>query len=488
MSGLRENDAGLGQVRASESRSIPSGRSRSFTRWIELCVTLAVPLLLFVVFVRSPTSGLLDAKYAALTSEAILEGDGFDLSRFLRQYRLEEASPEDPAAPLPWQLERVRGRLLYVFPPGTPVLSLPLFAVLRTLGMSALDEDGQYSARREIWMQLVAASILAALTAALILRLARHEVPLLQAAAIALLAGLGSSLWTLASRQLWSQTWSALLLGAGWLELALWEEGKTPRPLLLGAIASAAFWVRPSNAWIAIALTAFVALRHRPQIVRLMTAGACGLATYWAWALYYHGALFPSYVVMSRPWAARSFLRELPESLISTHHGLLVYSPVLLAAAYVLLRHGVPSPRRPLALLGSVLVLGHLCLHAASGAAWGPDVPRFQHDLVPILAWFGALALRRHHELGARAEAFRWSLRLASALMVLALAAASILASIGSVYVGQQRMGSYRASLEAQYSRWDLRRSPQYLGLRALGVGDPLPAKQKHKNRARTAR
>ena len=36
---------------------------------------------------------------------------------------------------------------------------------------------------------------------------------------VALIAGLGASLWTIASREHWSHTRSALLLGAGWLEL-----------------------------------------------------------------------------------------------------------------------------------------------------------------------------------------------------------------------------------------------------------------------------
>ena len=378
--------------------------------------------------------------------------------------------------------------MLYVFPPGTPLLSLPFVAGLRAAGISTLDRTGHYNRVHERWIQLLLASFVSALTAVLILRLARHEVALLPAALIALLAGLGSSLWTVASRELWSQTWSALLLGAGWLELLRWETGKVRRPWLLGAIASAAFWVRPSNAWIAIAWTAFVAVRHRPVTLRLMTSGALGLALYAAWSFHYWGALFPKYVTMVRPWSIMNFLQRLAESLFSMNHGLLVYSPVLLAVAYVFLRHGVPESRRPLALLGAVLLLGHLGLHAASGAKWGIQAPRFQHDLVPILAWFGAVALRRHHELGVRAEAPRWSLRLASALMMLTLAAASILASIGSVHVGQRGMGNYRERLEASYPKWDLRRLPQYLGLRALGGADPPPPTKRKKWRSRAAR
>lgn len=462
-----------------------SAGARHRGSWLELSITLALPLLLFVVYVCSPIDGLWDSKYAILTSEAILEGQGFDLARFLPSIRKDEAAPGDPAAQLPWQLERSQGRLLYLFPPGTPVLSLPLVAGLRALGYSSLDEDGLWRERRESWMQLLTASLVSALTALLVLRLARHEVALLPATVIALIAGLGSSLWTVASHELWSHTWSALLLGAGWLELLRWEEGRTPRPLLLGAIAGAAYWVRPSNAWIAVAWTVFVALRHRRQSLRLILAGSLALAAYCTWSLHYSGALLPFYVKMARSWSARNLLHGLAESLVSTHHGLLVYSPVLLAAGYALLRYGVPGSRRPLAVLGSILVLGHLGLHAASGAQWGPDGPRLQHDLVPILAWFGAVAIRRQRELAEGDEASPWVLRPLALLVMTTLAAASILASIGSVQVGRRSMGKYRAQLEASYPKRDLRRLPQYMGLRALTGADSIPHRRPHKKGAR---
>lgn len=464
--------------------TIPEPRPRAGARWIELLAGAGLAVLLFTFYVASPAGKLWDSQFAALTSEAILEGEGFDLSRFLAGTGWEGPTAVHPAADLPWQLERVEGRLLYLFPPGTPVLSLPLVAAARASGISSLDGDRRYDLARERRLQLLVASLLSALTAVIAFRLARYEVELRGALAVAFVAGLGSSLWTVASRELWSHTWSALLLGAGWLELLRWESGRARRPLLLGAIASAAFWVRPSNAWIAVAWTVFVGVRYRPQTWRLVASGAVGLGTYCAWSLHTSGALFPSYVRMSRPWTDSSFAHGLSEILFSTHHGILVYSPILFAAGYVLLRHGVPESKRPLAVLGSVLILGHLGLHAASGASWGPDGPRLQHDLVPILAWFGAVALRRQHELGEGFAAPRRGIRLASAAVTITLAGASILASIGSVQVGQRMMGRYRTSLEASYPEWDLRRLPQYLGLRALGMADPLPAPKRPSRRA----
>ena len=451
----------------------PEPHSQGGSRWIEWLVASALFVLLFTVYITSPAGGLWDSRFAVLTSEAILEGDGFDLARFLDATAWEGPPSAGRSAPMPWQLERRGDRLVYVFPPGTPVLSLPLVAALRASGLSTLGADLRYDRARERWMQRLIASFLAALTAVVALRLARHEVALPEAAAIALVAGLGSSLWTVASRELWSQTWSALLIGVAWLELLRWEKRSTPRPLLLGAILSAAFWVRPSNAWMALAMTVFIALRHRTQTTRLLISGLLGLTAYCAWSLHYWGALFPRYVSMTREWSASAILRRSGESLFSMQHGLLVYSPILLAVVYVLWRRGVPHSRRPLAGLGLAIIAGHLALHAASGARWGIDGPRFQHDLIPILAWFGAVALRRTQDPGEAGARLLPGRRLATALAVLMLAAASVLASIGGVYIGQRRMGQYRSELEASYPAWDLRRLPQYLGLRVLGGADP---------------
>ncbi len=453
-------------------------RGRAF--WRELGVGLGVAVLLFVVYIHSPASGLWDAKYALLTSEALLQGEGFDLSRFLPGLAERASSEEAARGPFPWQLEQRRSKLIYVFPPGTPVLSVPCVAALRAAHLSTLDAEGLYDERNEQWLQLLVASFLAAATVFVIFRLARHEVPLLPSAAIALLTGLGTSLWTVASRQLWSHSWSALLIGLGWLELLRWEEGAKPRPWILGAIASAAFWVRPSSAFVVVAWTVYVALRHRAELLRVVAAGAAGLSVYLLWSLHATGSFLPRYVTMRRPWDLAALPLRLAESLVSSHHGLLVYSPLLFWVAWVLLRRGVPPERRSLAGLAVVLAIGHLLLCAASSAEWGAEGPRFQHDVMPLLAWLAALAVRRSREIAASAGNGRW--RWATTLALVVLGAASILASIGSLWVGQRAMGLHRARLESESSEWDWHRLPQVHGLRVVTDTSP-PALVRRKAR-----
>ncbi len=153
-------------------------------------------------------------------------------------------------------------------------------------------------------------------------------------------------------------------------------------------------------------------------------------------------------------------------------HGLLVYSPILLAVVYVLWRQGVPHSRRPLAGLGLAIIAGHLALHAASGARWGIDGPRFQHDLIPILAWFGAVALRRSRELDGKPEPGTSRERLGAPSQFLRA----------------------RGSLGARFDRRRLHRSaedgPVPLGARSVlpGMGSAPPAAVPRTARARRRR
>ncbi len=119
----------------------PEPGSQGGSGWVEWLVASALFVLLFAVYIFSPAGGLWDSRFAVLTSEAILEGDGFDLARFLDATAWEGSPAADRSAAMPWQLERRGDRLLYLFPPGTPVLSLPLVAALRASGLSTLDAD-----------------------------------------------------------------------------------------------------------------------------------------------------------------------------------------------------------------------------------------------------------------------------------------------------------------------------------------------------------
>jgi hypothetical protein len=389
---------------------------------------LAVALLLVCVaagvYLRTSTRGLLDPKFALLTSQSLLERGSWDLAPYFAGAACDPASPPAPMRRDTYQIFCVRGSAIYVYPPGGSLLSLPLVAAWRAAGESAVRPDGGYDLEGEVELHDRVAALVTALAVALIFLAARRELPAATAAAVALLAAFATSLWSVASQQVWSHTWSALLVAATLVELQRWETGGARRPFGLGLLLAAAFWCRPTNAVLALCTALFVAWRHRAALPRLIAAGALGLGGYllWSWQLY--GSPLPLYVrrAAGGEFGTLAALEVLAGVLVAPTVGLFVYMPVLLVAIAWLLRYGVAPARRPLAAWAvGVVVVGALPF-ALRSAGWGggPRGPRFFTEFVPLFAWLGAVAWAARR---AAPDGRPWTRRVGSALAaVLALA------------------------------------------------------------------
>lgn len=403
---------------------------------------LAVACLLVVVvggvYLRSSTRGFLDPKFALLTSQSLLERGSWDLAPYFPGL---ECAPDAPVAQIrkdAYQIFCVGGRALYVYPPGGSLLSLPFVAVLRALGHSAVRPDGRYDLAGELAMQDRVAASVAALAVAWIFLAARRELPVGAAVAVALVAAFGTTLWSTASQQVWSHTWSALLVAMTLVELQRWEAGAPRRPVWLGALLVAAFWCRPTNAVLAACATAFVVWRYRAAAGRLLAVGVAGLAAYvgWSWRLF--GGPVPLYVrhAAGSEYGSSAALDTLAGVLFAPTVGLFVFTPVLLVVAVWLARYPWKPERRPLAGWAvAVVVLGTLPF-ALRSAGWGggPRGPRFFTELVPLFAWLAALAWSARR---ARPAGRKWT-RVAASGLAVALAGASV----GAQFMISTRFGT----------------------------------------------
>ena len=452
-----DQTAPIPSASASAAPAADAQHPRSGLRTRDLWVAALVFGAAFALYRATPAPTLLDSKYALLTSESLLRSGSWDLSPFLPEVaRLASAQPDGERLDRSlYQLRQVEGRLLYVYPPGTPLLSAPLFALTRPFGFSVLDEDGHYSRVRERRSQALLAAFLTALAVAWIYRLARYEVGSVEALAVAALAALGTTLWTVASRSLWSHTWSVLLGAAAIEELLRWESGRRRRPELLGLLLVALFWVRPTNAIVAVAVALYVLAAHRPATWRLATTGAVGAAAYFAYSAAVWGAALPIYVAHGASFerVKISFAISLTRQLFDLGIGWLVYSPILLAIAAVFAMCGVPRNRRRLAALATAIVVAHVLYYnlRLHGIGLGAPGPRLFTDLVPWLAWLGALALRARRESAAKriasrpgSVAARWTL----GSVAVFLAAASVAAHAEGAIKG--RAGSWGQKVEAE--------------------------------------
>jgi hypothetical protein len=470
----------------------------------------AVAALLVVVYLHSPQRRFLDSRYALLGSQALLDHADFDLAPYL-DWTVGAATPpvaEDDArdedgeaddgeageagAPsevrprLPYQLKETRGRLLYLYSPGTSIFSAPLVWVAGFAGYSPLGPEGRYEPGRELELQALLAAWLTAGTGLLVYRVARRELPPLPSAAVALVAGLGSGLWSAASRVMWTHTWSSLLVAAAWLELLRWEDGERRRGWLVGGLMVALYWVRPTGAVIGAAIAIYVFLKHRRALPALLAVGAAGLLAYFLYSLHYWGTLLPRYfrvgrhLLDERPRAPLVFF----ELLISPGHGLFAFSPVLLLVLWWLVRYRPSPSRRAFALFTLAAFFGFVALYSRWG--WGGTVgPRFLCDPTALLAWLGAHGWRRAREVHLRPAFAR---RAATAAAALALLAASA-AAHGGVAWDLRRAGGPAAAAAGASPRTKvpyLQRSYwKWRGLPQLQLPDILDTLEQRRGRIR---
>ena len=132
-----------------------------------------------------------------------------------------------------------------------------------------INKDGSYSLVNEVRLQEIFAAILMSLLGSLFYFTSRLALPVPWSVAVALGGILGTPVWSTLSGSMWSDTWGTLLIGLVILMLLADASGKVRlRPILLATVIAWTYFVRPTNAISAIAITIYVLVYHR--------AGFCG--------------------------------------------------------------------------------------------------------------------------------------------------------------------------------------------------------------------
>jgi hypothetical protein len=334
-------------------------------------------LLLFVsvgyVFAKSPVRYVSDSRYSLLMDQAILE----------------HGSPNLMAYKLPdhlWTIGFVNGQLLYLYPWGGPLLSLPIVAALGAGGIKVAP-DGIYSVRQEVKMQFYVTTFLCAAIVWLFFDLCAATLSIGWSVAIALAAAFGTQIWSSASRSLWPQTWYLLLAS-----LAVWLLMKPRlRPALLSTTLAWACFARPQGFAVALMVGFYLFLECgvRKFLVYAVVGGAW-TAIFAALMLHYFGRILPP-VYPARLDFPHEFAFRLAGILLSPSRGLLVFVPIVLLPLYLTLRYWQHLPRRRLAALAIAAITSHLVMTACWPNWWGGGSygPRLLMDPLP---WFVVLA------------------------------------------------------------------------------------------------
>jgi hypothetical protein len=347
-------------------------------------ISWSVFLVVALAYYYSPVHSIWDSAYSLLMDEAILhEGTPNMIA-----YQVPRGASLGFMNGYPWNIAIVKGRLLYVFPWGLPILSLPGVAIADALGYE-IAPNHIYNPGNEIRVQSVFTTVVSAATIYLVYQTASSMLPLSWSLIITLSEAFGTQMWSDVSRSLWAQTWYLLLITTLiFLLMRNWHPA-----VVLGTLLVWAGFVRPMAGPTLLIIGFYVLCELRSRRARIIY-----LATMLLWVgvlgtlmLFFLGHLLaPIYNVGLI--TTRGFLSRLISVLISPGRGLLVYVPVVIAPLYLTARYW-QQLRQQRAVIAAVAAISSTIVTLSCCSAWWGGWSYGPRDLVETIPWFSLLAI-----------------------------------------------------------------------------------------------
>jgi hypothetical protein len=370
--------------------SMPAGNAIQSSYRMYL-IDLALLLSVFVVFATSRVHALHDAQYSILVSENLLRHGTFAIDERAIARLAPFAHPGIVGNGYPYQVEVVNGKLLYGYPIGSSILSLPFVALMNAGGISVCAPDGTYNQRGEKLIQEALAAWLMAVLTVVFFRTALILLPLSWSIVLSLGAALSTQIWSTTSRALWSHTWQIMLLGlVVHLLLSQEEKATRDRPVMLATLLAWAYFVRPTSSIPIAAVSIYIALFRRETFIAYAVTGGLWAAGFIACSLTVYGQTLPSYyhpfLTLGHFWDA------LTADLISPSRGLFVFVPATAFVLYLAGRYRRSLPHLRLAVLSLCIIAAHMVVISMNPGWWGGHSygPRLATDIIP---WFFLLAV-----------------------------------------------------------------------------------------------
>jgi hypothetical protein len=290
-----------------------------------------------------------------------------------------------------WPPDQVDGHQYDVAPIGIPVLSVPIVWLAdRVWPLIGQGDFQQYLQHHyPVELQSLMASILVALTAVLLYRMARRRLTWPYAVLLALLFAFGTTAWSVVSRTLWQHGPSMLLLTLA-LIVALQAQDKPQRIQYIGLIVALAYVTRPTNSIAVVAYTLFVFLFYRKWLWKYLAWAAVVAIPFIAYSLTTYQSILPSYYQAFVRLAAATFFEALTGHWLSPSRGLLIFSPILILAIMGLWltikqRQWQRIDGLLLGILGAHWIVVSLWWNWWAGVSFGP---RIWSDMLPYLMYF----------------------------------------------------------------------------------------------------
>lgn len=364
-------------------------------------IYVSVFLLTWAVFFSSPLVFLGDSHYSMLLSlDIIKHGTPIFETSSIPRFSTRETWVQPNG--YSWQIRKIDGKLLYYYPHGSSILSIPFVAALNLVGISPAHPDGSYDSAGEVEVEIVIAATLMAGLTCLFLAQGLFLLPSSWSLIIALGAAFGTQIWSNATRALWSHTWFIFLLG--WVLYFLMKaeiERSRLHPALIATLVSSMFFVRPTAAIPISAISIYVLLFYRRDFPVYLAAGVFWLGAFLCYSVLVFGQILPPYYAESGtiPFRLSGLRVGLEGVLISPSRGLLIYEPVAVFIFYSVIRYWKLLPSRPMTVLCLLVTAMHILCVSLYAEWWGGYAygPRLLTDALPwlvVLAIFGCSALR----------------------------------------------------------------------------------------------
>jgi hypothetical protein len=379
----------------------------SRSKWIDAVLVVMLVVACFRVYRASPgTAQMCDSCYALTVSEKLIRHGSI---------RLDSLIPSDTAARAklpgfvpelghPYHLRTVpaTGGIVYAYPLGTSVLSVPAVAYYSCVrGTSSLSEGEGYDPEGERVLQLKVAAGVSAAAVGVFFLIARSFVPTPIAFLLAGGFGFGSMVWSTLSRALWSHTWAVLLLSLAVLGIVrLTREPRFSLTQFASGLGfgTLLFWmvlVRPQTAISGLSVVAFLAVWHWRAALTTCVTGLTWIGLFVSWSFATFGTPTPPSTYSGEKLDLAEMLFRCGALLASPSRGLLVFCPYLAVFGYLLLAHRRSLPDARLLVPAGLAVLGYGVVFSGysgwhGGYCYGP---RHLSDLLPWFVLAGSITV-----------------------------------------------------------------------------------------------
>jgi hypothetical protein len=331
-------------------------------------------LITFCVFVagmRYVASG--DAIPAVILPASIIYEHNLDFNEFVKDKNS-----------LEYYFRNVNGRIVSNFPILPGLLNTPVFLLAYFLGMNP-----QQMIEERLFLSLLSAAAIASLSVVFMyLALKKITVPK-TAIFFSLVYAFATSAWSVAAIGIWQHGPSIMFITAA-LWLLLRKDQYLPYS---GLLLSLAFFNRPSNLLIVLAIMIYVFLHHRQHFRNYFIAVLLPLPFFVAYSYIYYGQFLFIYS-LSAVSLTGNFGKGILSLLLSPNRGLFIFSPIFifsftsLIPAIFLKTHD--TIYRYLAIAAIALLIFYSKVSCWFGG-WGYSY-RFLVEILPILIIFLVLA------------------------------------------------------------------------------------------------